>query len=417
MTKLILATESFPYGKGEKSFILPELKRLQQYYDVTILSHANREQLESGICGNMPDNIKMICYGRPELSAADKLKAFVLYLLDRDGRREIKEILREKKNRKERIYQSLSFYAQTLSDQRKLRQSGILSTHEQLIYYSYWYTYYCYSVVRESRKYSNIRVITRTHGVDLYHERIPGNRQPFKHQMETRLDAIVFACHYGKEYYREHIAQSMEPTSLHVCRVGTEPAQRREKQENRETWHLVSCSSAIPLKRIPLIIDGLALVNQHKIHWTHIGDGSDLRHLTDYAGDKLDPKDNITYTFRGYMDNDKVTQYYMDHPVDCFITTSSTEGGSPVSIQEAMRQGIPIIGTDVGGITEMIRGNGLLLPSDPDGETVAAAICRMLSFDENTLKAMRDASYAIWRQEFCIDVAFRNLMDVFGKIN
>ena len=50
MRKLILATESFPYGRGEKTFILPEIERLRQHFDITIVSHANREQMEEDIC-------------------------------------------------------------------------------------------------------------------------------------------------------------------------------------------------------------------------------------------------------------------------------------------------------------------------------------------------------------------------------
>ena len=61
---------------------------------------------------------------------------------------------------------------------------------------------------------------------------------------------------------------------------------------------------------------------------------------------------------------------------DSFITTSSTEG-LPVSIQEAMAAGIPIIGTNVGGIPEMIDGNGVLLSANPSNKEVAEAILRI----------------------------------------
>lgn len=409
MTRLILATDQFPYGKGEATFIMPELMRLRQHYDITIISHADREQVRDGLRAKLPEGVELICFGRPELSLADKFGAFARFLLDRHARQEIREIFRTRKNRRERLYQSLSFFAQALSDQKKLRQSGIFSMNEPVIYYSFWYTYFCYSAVREcgKRKDSNVRLITRAHGYDLYHERIPGNRQPFRHQMELRLDAILFVCNYTKKYYREQICQDIDEKKLYVCKLGMEAADVRMEHKRQEVWHLVSCSSVIPLKRISRIIDGLALLND-KIHWTHIGDGVDLQRTMDYAGERLGMKDNISYTFQGYMENDKVLRYYSEHSVDCFITTSETEG-SPVSVSEAMKFGIPVIGTDVGGIAEMIQGNGILLPADPDGEAVAAAIQEIMSSDQETISSMRSASLALWKRDFDIDMNMKKV--------
>ena len=82
-----------------------------------------------------------------------------------------------------------------------------------------------------------------------------------------------------------------------------------------------------------------------------------------------------------------------------------------MSVQEAMAQGIPVIGTDVGGITEMIQGNGILLPRDPDGSEVAAAIGRMMSLDEHEKTAMQKQSRRLWKQEFCIDVSYQELLE------
>lgn len=413
MTRLILATENFPYGKGEKSFILPELMRLRSRYDITVVSHADEKQIRGGLCAEMPEDVELVCVGRPKLSAVDKLKVLVLFVLDGNGRQEIREIWKEGKNRRERLYQSLSFFAQALADQKKLRRCGLFSKQEPMIYYSFWYTYFCYSAVRECRKSgcSNVRLVTRTHGVDLYHERVPGNRQPFKHQMESGLEAILFACSYGRKYYRERIRQCIDENRLYVCRLGTEAVHVRTGHERHGTWHIVSCSNVIPLKRVSLIIDGLALV-EGQVHWTHIGDGPDFQRITEYARKKLGAKNNVEYTFLGYMENDSILQYYIDHPADCFITTSATEGGCPVSVQEAMKFGTPVIGTDVGGITEMIQGNGIVLPADPDGETVAAAVCQMMSADQEEINAMRAASLALWERDFNIDVNVEKVYEI-----
>lgn len=412
MNKIILATDSFPYGNGEKSFVLPELKRLAQQYDVTIISHVDTEALKSKTAETLPKGVGCITLARPKLTMRDKIKAVFSYVKDCDGRREIREILGGKKNIGMRLYQSLSFYAQALCDQKKLERSGILPEDEQAVYYSYWYTYFCYSMIRLKRRYPNITILTRTHGCDLYHERIPGDRQPFKHQMETRLEAILFACDFALKYYREKISQNIVENKLYVCRLGTEKVSATREYQRQGRWHMVSCSHAIPLKRVPLIVDALALLEDAEIHWTHIGDGEQIGYLKEYANEKLGGKDNISCTFTGYLENDKVIQYYRENQVDCFITTSSTEGGCPVSAQEAMKFGIPMIGTAVGGVTEMIQDNGILLPADPTAEDVAAAVREMISYDEETIDAMRNAALRLWEKNYDIDINTQKVLRI-----
>lgn len=410
MQKLFFATDGFPYGSAERSFVLPEIVRLRQYYDITVISHADMKQtVESKEESELPEDVALVHFPRPIITAVDKIKALLLYIVDRDGRREIKEIFSARESRKERLYQSLSFWAQALSDQKMLRRSGLLSKDEPIIYYSFWYTYFCYSMVREGHRYPNVKIITRTHGHDLYHERVPGCRQPFKHQMEKGLESIVFACEFGRRYYTDKVKDDRtESDKLKVCKLGTDPAKHNMPIGMGEEWNLVSCSNAIPLKRIELIIDGLAQITEYNIHWTHIGDGSDIVRLREYAELKLGQKKNIRYTFAGYIRN--VALFYEKHQVDCFITASSTEGGCPVSIQEAMSYGIPVIGTAVGGITEMITDNGILLSQDPRGEEVAEAIRTIAGADKDALKRMKESSYAGWKAEFDINDSFRRIL-------
>lgn len=413
MRKLILATENFPYGRGEKPFILPELERLRQHFAITVISHANKKQIEEGMCEELPEGIRVICFERPELTFWDKLKSLVFLLADRDGRTEIGEILRGRTAIGERFYQTLSFLAQALSDERKLKKSGILSAEEPILYYSFWYTYFCYSAVRvcRGRGCKQVKLVTRTHGIDLYHERIPGNRQPFKHQMEKRLDAIFFACDYAQTYYRTYILKNMEESRLHVCRLGTEKVDIPGHYERPGSWQMVSCSNMIPLKRLTLIVDALALLEE-EVHWTHIGDGELMQVMKAYAKERLGEKSNIRYTFAGYVENSEVIQYYREHFVDCFITTSATEGGCPVSAQEAMKFGIPMIGTAVGGVTEMIRGNGILLSAGPTAKEVAAAIRKMMHCGREETEAMRNAAIQLWEKDYDTKINTKRLLEL-----
>lgn len=420
MTKILLATENFPYGGGEKNFVLPELVRLAREYDVTVISHADARQIAEGQDGSLlPDGVRVVTHPRPQLGGWDKLRALAGFLTDRDGRAEIRAILRSKQQRGMRFYQSLAFYAQTLADQRLLEKSGLLSGKEEILYYSFWYDYYCYSMVREKRKYHGVRIVSRTHGRDLYHERVPGGRQPFRAQMERGMEGVVFACAYGRDYYDRCVKSGALPSEkLYVCRLGTEPASRFMPPHEDGPWQLLSCSNVIPLKRIERIIDGLALVDGISVCWTHIGDGGSMENVRAYAEEKLGKKENISYTFAGYMGD--VDAWYRHKQVDCFITTSSTEGGCPVSIQEAMSYGVPVIGTDVGGITEMLDGNGILLSPDPCATEVAEAVGRICGGPGEELMRMKERSLSLWEEMFSAEKCWqrmrRTLEEAEGKV-
>ena len=92
----------------------------------------------------------------------------------------------------------------------------------------------------------------------------------------------------------------------------------------------------------------------------------------------------------------------------CFITTSATEGGTPVSIQEALSYGIPIIGTDVGGISEMIDGNGFLIGGNPQAEEIADSIRKIAYMSDELYKSFRVKSRTIWENQYDADKNFKS---------
>lgn len=416
MKRLIIATDSYPYAGGEKPFLLSELKRLSREYEIVVLSHASQSIPEQEKDRDLPQGIRVVRFPRPVIGVKEKAEALIRYVFDRDCRCEVREICRGKKLRKERIYQSLSFFAQTLSDQKMLHESRLLQTECPVVYYSFWYTYYCNSAVREARGNANVKVVTRAHGYDLYAERIPGNRQPFKHQMERNLSKILFVCESTKAYYIKNIkGNGIQEEQLLVNRLGVEKAEGYPEKKQGKEWELLSCSNVIPLKRIERIIEGLSRVDRYAIHWVHIGAGEQFEWVRQYAQKMLGEKANIRVEFKGSLDNTEVKKYYGMHSIDAFITTSSTEG-CPVSIQEAMSYQIPIIATNVGGIPEMVQGNGILLSEDPSAEEVAEAIERLAGLSEDKRQELRRNSYALWKRDYDAMTNSEELSKIIGSL-
>jgi glycosyltransferase involved in cell wall biosynthesis len=71
-------------------------------------------------------------------------------------------------------------------------------------------------------------------------------------------------------------------------------------------------------------------------------------------------------------------------------------------MMEAMSFGIPVIGTNVGGVSEIIEHetNGFLLSPTPSKEEVAAAIERFCSLTHDEVQTMRNNAYNTWDTKF-----------------
>lgn len=75
---------------------------------------------------------------------------------------------------------------------------------------------------------------------------------------------------------------------------------------------------------------------------------------------------------------------------DCIVCPSYAEG-MPTVLIEAMARGVAVIATDVGAVAELVdAGTGILLPG-PRAELIEAAMRRIATMPDESLKAMREA--------------------------
>ncbi|MCH4889718.1 glycosyltransferase [Acidaminobacter sp. JC074] len=261
---------------------------------------------------------------------------------------------------------------------------------KETLLYSYWFHYHALGIARaEGYKMK----ISRAHRYDLYQEwRI----QPFKAYTLSQID-YVFPCSKMGENYLKKMYPGFD--NIRTSYLGT-----YQKGENpKHTSHrlnLLSCSFVHPVKRLEKIVDALSLIDDIEVRWTHIGGGIDFESLKAYA-QVLDGKDKILYQLLGNMTNDQVLNYYTSHPVDLFINTSQSEG-LPVSIMEACSYGIPIIATDVGGVSEIVDPgkNGYLLDENFKDEVLKDFIEDYYKLDQLNKEKMGRASYKKWADHF-----------------
>ena len=369
--KLLLITNGFPFGQSERGFLTTEFKRLQEEFDVFLLAVAP-QQSEAAWKALDTDPDKTWCTGYPELHPISVLaQIFKWDVLNEVGRvigagGSFKLMLK-------RISLVLRYSSRAQIYGKKIHE--ICSSHQIDVIYTYWCTQATLAAIREKRKQPALQVITRFHGYDLYQERMEELWQPFRHDIAQKCGLLVFACKAGMEYFLTHW-KNVDTEKILMSYLGCRPMER-VGQADSDALILVSCSNLIALKRVDYIINALAILPENiRINWHHFGDGVLREALEAQATEKLSDKKNISWSFHGAVPNSQLDACYRTLRPDVFITTSSTEGGAPVSIQEAFAMGIPAIGTAVGGIPELIipGKSGWLLPAEPTIQQVAEAI-------------------------------------------
>ena len=87
---------------------------------------------------------------------------------------------------------------------------------------------------------------------------------------------------------------------------------------------------------------------------------------------------------------------------DVFILVSHSEG-LPLSIIQAMRIGLPVIGSDIPGINEMVDDGKTGYLCGVDANSVKEAMIKMAQLTDVEYEKMSRASYQMFNSKFTID--------------
>ena len=410
---LLLIADLYPFEFGE-TFLYPEIEILKEKFNITVVSIDVHSDLAKEYHENFP--IFRIDCG---LSLFQKIFFSFCFFSEKNSWKELLSIYREKNKFFSKLKDSVAMFAVAKKFSRQFNRKTIASGQD--IIYCYWHDAKALgiAILKEQGRIQEVPIVSRIHGGDLFNERIPaGKRQPFKWLIDRNLTALYFASNHGYEYYCRTFGFT-DTCQYAVSRLGVREAGHMTSASHAPGLSILSVSNAIPLKRIELIIAALALASDFSINWTHLGDGPYLGLLRNLAESNLGTHEHVTYAFKGAVSNPSVLQYYHDNEVDVFITTTSTEGGCPVSIQEAFAYGVPAIGTAVGGISEMIENavNGFLLSEDPSPQEILEYLARIYALKTaGDLGKMKQNALNTWKEHFDAKKNFqdfcKNLLNV-----
>ena len=111
---------------------------------------------------------------------------------------------------------------------------------------------------------------------------------------------------------------------------------------------------------------------------------------------------------RGFITHDQLLQELEDGRHDIAVlpsagTAADSREGIPVALMEALAAGVPAVGSDMGGIPELLHdGAGVLVPERSPG-AIADAIERLVA-DPAYREAVVERGSARIRKEFAIDL-------------
>ncbi|MFK8037017.1 MAG: glycosyltransferase [Crocinitomicaceae bacterium] len=258
--------------------------------------------------------------------------------------------------------------------------------------YSYWMNDWALVLTFLKRRKTVSNFVFRCGGFDIWDERHPGNYLPFRSLIYRYADQVMPNSKISEEYIK---SKTKFKSKVNHKYLGTIDCGMGFTEVDNDILTIVSCSSIIPLKRVELIIEILANV-ERKIRWVHFGDGKQMNDLKVLIKKKLDKHE---VELKGMISNSDIMKFYTENCIDLFITTSSTEG-LPVSIQEAISCGIPIIATNVGAMTEVVNEvTGILIEKDFDVREVANLLENWQNSTFNT-ENRREEIRRFWQLNF-----------------
>lgn len=418
---VVIFTYKYPYEPPTEQFLDMELQYLLEN-DVDIIfipvARTINENKTYEIIGNKRVSIhrieralKLIEVGK----ALIHLPHFFIPLV-----KDIKKCLSrlDKKNIGRGISYVLQDYLQAeviYNNSNRIICQEVISNYSRITLYSYWLNAAAYSVVYLkkriiSKSKSEVIAIARAHGDgDLYVEGMEYIR-PGAQIINKGLDCIYSISKNGCEYLRHQTVNNVK-----VSRLGVEKSNSKLVGRQNIDFIVVSCSVINENKRVQRIAEVLSKVKNCSVNWVHFGDGPLYDQLTEWCKNNM--PSNIQWCLNGYTKHVEIMQYFANFTPDLFINFSRVEG-IPVSIMEAMSYSIPVLATNAGAVSEIVKDgvNGFVLPVDFMNDDASRLIEKVIAFNAEEKEMFRQAAYETWNLEYNAEHNFSEFAkNIIGK--
>ncbi len=152
----------------------------------------------------------------------------------------------------------------------------------------------------------------------------------------------------------------------------------------------------------------LATKKNHKIVFLAVGKGPDMSSVQQQIK-QLGLERN--FKLAGFVPDEELHLYY--NTADLFVLPSKSGEGLPLVAQEAMACGLPVVATNVGGISEiMVKGYGKLVRAN-DSEAMAEAI---VEFAEINFQESKGELRLVVEENYGWDKNVEQLIEIYEEL-
>jgi glycosyltransferase involved in cell wall biosynthesis len=231
-------------------------------------------------------------------------------------------------------------------------------------------------------------------------------------------DKVIAISNATKNYV---LSLGAKPSKIQVIHNGVDlqrfKPQPEIKQEMRKKLGISKDAKVVLTVRrlvykngIDTLIDSanLAIKKNKKIVFLAVGKGPDMSSMQQQIKE-LGLEGN--FKLAGFVPDEELHLYY--NTADLFVLPSKSGEGLPLVAQESMACGLPVIATNVGGISEiLVKGYGKLVPAN-NPEALAEAI---LEFAEINFEEKRGELRAIVEENFGWDRNVARLVEIYEEL-
>lgn len=218
----------------------------------------------------------------------------------------------------------------------------------------------------------------------------------------NRIDALVFVSDASRNNFCR-----LNPEYRNKARTVHNGIEARAMQNKcgDDRLELVTVGSVCERKRQTVLIKALARSGVDNANLTIVGNGQEFD-----ACVQLIKQNKLEHRVKMPGSRSDVAEIL--DKCNCFVLVSSSEG-LPIAGIEALRSGLAMILTDVGGNSELIADNGMLISTDE--EDIVSAIRKMDS-DRVRLHELGAASRKLFEERYSVDSMLKGYCDLIKEI-
>jgi len=199
---------------------------------------------------------------------------------------------------------------------------------------------------------------------------------------------------------------------LQIVHCGVVPEQFEQVQHEGAGTQLLFVGRLAAVKGLPILLESLRSLKQSMpdIALTVVGDGED-RAMLEAQSAQMGLAEQVQFV--GYKSQAEVRQYLQ--ATDVFVLPSFAEG-VPVVLMEALMSGVPVVATQIAGISELVEDgvNGFLVP--PSNREALGDRIQTLLLDGSLRQQFGEQGAAKVRQQFDVTQESRKLARLMDAV-